>query len=1485
MQSLAQYIKSAQDNRLSGFFSLYPPLCEYIAQRHRQGDLVAAFSPEHVYVDLEAGEVEIHTAPEDIDRILPYISPEQTGSLSRGADQRSILYSLGVVFYEVLTGALPFYADDTLGWIYIHLSSTPQPPHTVNPEVPEVLSEVVMKLLAKSPDDRYHSVDALQADLARCHRQWQDTGSIEPFALGQADLYQHLLRRQELFGRDREMAVLAAAYREAKLGRSQAVLISGYPGVGKTALVNTFRTMINGDKGSFLYGKCPQIMGEVPYTPVLEAVKILIRQILSRSQTELEYWKRQIRSALGRQGAVLTELIPELASLTGGFPALRAAAPMESERRFRAAFTALIDVFVREDGPLIFFLDDIQWIDPASLELVTSLVQDVGGSMLFIGAYRSNTDWALSEVSSLTQNLIDGGATVRKLHLEALTPHDTEEMISSILGQADGIADLVVEVSRRSGGIPLYIKQLLLNLYSMGALIFSPDELVWQYTDSTGQLPGWSEDVVDLVLDRIKRVPAMTLEILKFAACLGRWFPLDILSAALKQPAGALIDYLQPAVELGILLRNSYAGIELADSSYEFTHDKVAEAVFSLLSEDEKTQAHLKAGRALLEARSSALDDHELFAAVDHLNHAVDLIDEPEQRLLLAEYNLKAAMRARASVAFQAALWYSEMGIKLLPTGHWDSHYELSFNLYSQHYWCKFLLEGFEAAEPIFQLLIEKACTVEDKVVLYNDKAALATGYYTDEEAVSSGLAALQLLGLTIPMRPSKQYLARELIHTWWMLRGKTAESLLSLPPMTNRWALQTISTLANLIPPATVFDPGLFACIVLQMTKVSLRYGNSAYSAFAFATYGFICATQLNALNQAASFQRVALILATQYGDSINYMVYYVLATYLNHWHKPLRENLSYGEQSYRLADEQGDVLFAGAIQVEMALIRYVLGDSLEALSRQTKAAKAANTRYGISDLLDILYTVDQYIDNLRGGTVSPTSFTGEGYNEDIVSARMLKTESGITVPFYYLMKIRSLYLHGAFEAAWELAATVYPERGAMVGKISQPEYAYLLCLTAAAVLPRLTGSQRRQAKRLMKRGLKQLRRWSKACEDNYLHRYKLASAEIHRIHGHRQRAIAAYEEAISLALVQGCTLDAAIACELAGKLYLEMGYDQNKQAHFDSASRLYEKYGAIVKAREMQEQYGAAAERLEHAAPTNEEAPHQRVRESGKDLGPSGRFHSLEAVEVAERIAERANLLALTEALESLSSRQDLYGVVERLMEIILERSGAERAYLLAALDENVAVIACKESGDKARVFPSSQWPGPAAARKTSAPIRGYSEGIIRYALHSGVPIIIDDTEKDPLFSQYSFDDGYKPRSILCLTLPAQGGPTPVLYLDNNLATHGFSEELTGFVRRLALLILQILATAGAALNPSQESTAAAAKEEPAPISLTDKEAAILSLMASGLSNAEIARRLQIAEGTVKWHTNRLFKKLEVENRTQAVVRAAELGLLELE
>ncbi len=1485
MQSLAHYLTYDDKHGLSAFFNVFPPLCEYVAQRHRQGDVVASLSPETIYIDPQTGAVEVRSTHEEVNQLLPYISPEQTGRLSRAVDQRSDLYSLGVIFYEILTGTLPFQAEDALGWIYAHLSSTPQPPHLVDPEVPQALSEIVMKLLAKSPDDRYHSISALQADLTRCQREWERTGTIKPFLLGKADLYRHLVEQREIFGRDREMAVLAAAYMEAKQGRSQAVLVSGYPGIGKTALIGAFRTTICGGTGFFLYGKCPQIMGDVPYTPVLEAVSILVRQVLIRGQRELDYWKRRLRQALGRLGGVLTEIVPELAFLTGKFPAVPAVPPKDAERRLQAAFAALLEVFAHGKEPLVLFIDDLQWIDPASLNLVTSLVRETRGSLLFIGAYRSNTDWAVEKAGPFAQTLSEAGVAVRHLHLEPLTSRDIEQLVRSILGdQTSGIEALVAEVSRRSGGVPLYIKQFLLNLYSIGTLTFSSDQLAWQYDGARAEEPAaWGEDVIDLVLERIKQVPVMTIEILKFAACLGRWFPLDTLAAALKQPVGSIKEHLQPALELGIIVKNTYPDPGAESGSYEFAHDRVAEAVYSLLTEEERKLTHLKAGRAILDSRSSALEDSELFAAVDHLNYAVDLLEDQEQRLLLAEYNLKAATRARASAAFRAALLYSETGIKLLPPDHWDTHYELSLSLYTSLYWCKFLLEGYESAEPIFQLLTAKARTAEDRITLYNDKATLATGYYSDEEAVRSGLEALKLLGLRVPMRPKKSYLIRELLHTQWLLRGRTPESLLNLPAMTDRWALQTVATLANLIPPATVFDAGLFVSIVLHMLKVTLQYGNSAYSAFAFASYGFICAAQLNAFYKAAGFQRAALAMASQYGDDMSYMAYYMIANYLNHWHKPLWENLDYEERAFQLADENGDVLFAGAAQVEMVLIRYVLGDSLQALDRQIETALAANIRYGMPDLLDILQTAQQYIKNLQGQTVSATSFTDREYDENAVSKRMIKTDSAIIVPFYYLMKIRSLYLHGAYREAWDFVLTLYRKREAMIGKISRPEFAYWVCLTAAAVLPQLTEDQKRQAEKLMKRELKHLRRWSRACEDNFLHKFKLASAEHHRLRGKRQRAFAEYEEAISGALVQGCTLDAAIACELAGKLYLEVGFEQNKRAHFDSAYRLYDKYGAVLKAKEMQERYGAVSESLETAAAAEEPAAYPQAAETLK-LAQPAHHYSLQAAEVAERIAEKADLLALTEAVESLSTEQDLYGVVARLMEIIAERAGAERVYLLAAFGEELAVIAAKESGDRPRVFAAGPLPDQAESNGPPAALKGYSEGIIRYAIHSGTPVIVDDVEKDPLFADYSFDSGYTPKSVLCLALPSQGGPTPVLYLDNNRTAYAFSEQLVGLVRRLTELILQVLSVGGKALRSSQ-GRAAASKEGTNTVTLTEKESEILNLIGAGLSNAEIAQHLQIAEGTVKWHTNKLFRKLGVETRTQAVLRAAELGLLKLE
>ena len=1440
MKPLRKVMESTEGRRLSAFFCIQSPLTEYIAKRHEQGDVLANISPEAIWINEDTGEVQFQSQT-DIDRLLPYISPEQTGRLGWSVDQRSDLYSLGVLFYELLTGKLPFQAQDALGWTYAHLSSAPKPPHLINSEIPEILSRVVMKLLAKSPEERYQTIAALRADLARCRLEWERRGAINPFPLGQSDLPQRLLKHDKLVGRNQAFAVLTRAYLDARRGRPQAVFVSGIPGVGKTALVNAFqkRELATKPKNYFLYGKSLPIVGDMPYSSILQAITGLIQQILTHKK-EADYWRPRLREVLEDAGGILTEMIPELASLTGPFPATAPLPPRESQLRFLRTFSKLINVFAAQHCPLVFFLDDLQWMDEASLELLEHLAGTTAGFLLWIFAYRSGEEGAAERTSRLMKALADGGASVHHIHIEPLNLSQTRKLISGILGQRQGIEALASDVFRRSGGVPLYIRQVLHGLYSEGSLHFSLDQMTWQYVGADERKIPWEEDMIDLLLARVKGLPAHTAAIVKYAACLGRRFPLPILAAVSGWPSEALVLDLEPAVTAGILLKGDD---NRPGSCYEFVHDRVVEALYSLLPEREKKKIHLQAGWAMLEQQGLTFMDAGLFAAVDHLNSALDLITDADQRLQLAQYNLEAAKKARASVAFKAALGYLQVGIELLPQDCWDTHYELSFELYSHYYWCKFLLDGFQSAEQIFQLIEGHARTVEEKVELYVDRASLATAYYTDEEAVRSGLAALQLLGLQIPMRPSEEELTQELAATRGLLADKAIDFLLHLPPMTDPWALQTIGVLGKLIPPATVFDPGLFVYVVLQMVKLSLQYGTTALSALAYAGYSFLCVTQLRDFTAGISFQKLAMDLAARHEGSVRYMVDYFVATYLNHWHRPLRESFRYGKRAYRLAHEHGDILFAGAIHVEMVQMRFVLGDSLDDLEQQNKAAQAAVAQYGIGDLLDILQTTDQYIANLRGQTADPLTFTGNGYDEQVVAERMLATESTIIVPFYYLMKIRSLYLQGAAKEAWELVMRVHPERGTMAGKVSLPEFDYWTCLVAAAVIPTLPKSAAQQARKLLNQGFKHLQQWSQACRDNFYHKLCLASAERYRLQGSKMKAMANYEEAIGLALSHGYKLDAALACELAAAFYLERDFAQNAKIHLDCACRLYEEYGATAKANRLRATYREILGSPSTSQPV--QPPHDR--------------------EVASRVVEKAELIAFKEAFASLASQGDLGELINRLMGIILKSAGAQRGFLLAVRDDDITVIAGRDQG-----LPPDEAPG--------ASPRGFSQAIVRYALGTNKPVLVPDAREDLLFAKDGYVRSFHPKSVLCLPL-TWNDQRGVLYLENNLAANAFAADLIEPVERFASQALMVYQ---ASLGPAANKIAAARE---ANVVFTNREAKILSLIAAGLSNIEIAARLHIAEGTVKWYTHRLFNKLGVESRTQAVVRAGELGLLALE
>jgi predicted ATPase len=1376
--SLAEYVAQSASMRVERFCSLCFPICDFIETQHRKGKVLVKLNPDVIYVDPQTKQVELRYDSNRIDRFLPYISPEQTGRINRQVDCRSDLYSLGIIFYELLTGELPLQAEDVLGWSYAHMTIEPKPPSELNAEVPLVLSGIIMKLLSKSPDKRYQSIAGLTADLKRCCVEWHAIGETEPFILGQMDVSERLQAQNRLFGRDQEIAILMDAYDRVCQGNMESVIISGYSGVGKTALVNEFRNKITYSKGYFVCGRFSQSQHDTPYLGVSQVICELVEQIIVDRWQDMSDWENMSRGMLDADEGILTQAIPELKRLIEEDLSVQDMFSGNSKDRLLELSRCLLRTIHRAEHPVVVFLDDLQWVDPTSLKLIQALIPDASkGCVLLIGAYHTNEVDETQSVFSMIQSLEDQHIPVTYMMLQALDLNSTQELVADILTcKEKDMMLLATGIFMKSAGNPLFVKQIIRHLYAEGHLYFSSQEWCWKYKHGGLRSIVLQERVVKLVLERIPKLPVETIDLLKLTSCLGREFDLGVLSISLNQPVDWLRQILEPAVNLGIITEQSgfdSAG-DLEDHNentnsqgrsftcFEFLHDRVVEAVYSLMSDAERKIAHLEVGRAILQKSGSVPDGDSILAAVNHLNHSIELIDEEKERIQLAAYNLKAVTEAKVSAESTVLLQYLEAGMRLLPENSWKSYYRLTFDLHIEYYRCRFLQEGFLAAEPIFELLKREAKSQADRIELYCQRTVLCVGYYTDEEAILSGLSALKYLGLRIPIVPDKRYLVKEILYIRLRLFGRKIEFLLHYPEMRNDRARKIMAILANLVPPASLSNPELFKYILLKMTSISLKYGNTDYAAFAYVCYGFIC-SQFGDVNSAMKLRDISLALAEEYGNcAIRCKVYYTIAVYLNHWHTHLSKNLDYAGKAHYYARESGDALLVGSIQTEMVQVSCMLGQSLSSIYQQNMTALSQNMLYSMPDLLDILHTVNQYIRNLKGDTFDPFTFSSADYDEDTVAGRMIRTNSGIIVPFYYLMKMQSFYLHGKLEESFMIALQLHSNLDLIDGKMLYAEHVYWACLTASAAYAELEAGNKNKAKKLWQKNIRLLQKWSRMCEENFLHKYSLVSAEQHRLNGNTQKAMTFYEKAINVAQKNGYILDAAVACERTAEFYLELGFHQNAQVHMVSACRLYAEFGATLKLTLLRAKYPEMLAGIECALLQEHEGTD---KDNADSTEKSTDDNAAEDLRVMPEVCAEVDYAALSEVVSNLLGNSDFDDFARKLLGVIVKSAGAQRAYLMEVRGDSVVTIARKDSG---------QEPVLCHEKEPGNDCRSFSHSVVMYVINTGKPVVLDDSAENILFAKDRYFRETQTKSVLCLPVSSEDGLVGVLYLENNSAIY---------------------------------------------------------------------------------------------------------------
>ncbi|NLC67246.1 MAG: serine/threonine-protein kinase PknK [Clostridiaceae bacterium] len=877
--------------------------------------------PSKGEVNPPSWDISVNTGLEN----LQYMSPEQLGIVKDIIDHRSDYYSLGVIFYEMLTGRLPFQGASHAEWIRVHATQKPEAPDKINPGIPTPLSAIILKLLSKTASERYHTAYNLLDDLKECKRQWDNTGKIEPFDIESGNLSRILELPRRIFGREAEIKELKTSLGLACEGRGKLVLLSGYAGTGKTKLINEIIMPAAMEKGYYGYGKFNQYNHGMPYKPVIDALGSIVRQVMTESRENLESWRSEILRALGRSGSVITELIPEVEMIIGRQPSVEPLQPKEAQNRFLILFGNFLKVFTERNAPVVIFLDDLQWADTASLHLLKYLCEYTDmNHLLIIGAHRSNEIHENHPLWATIEELQKKRIPLHEIYISSFNMKEVTEYLAEAFKchyRNDDLNTLAEMLYRKTCGNPFFLRQMIETAYEERLVTFNIHNNCWQWDMDSIQKLCMPDDVVGLIHLKLQKLPGETLDILKHASCMGSTFDMKILSVACKKTYVEAYSLLLPAIMEGLVLPVSHSG-KVLQASYnynivdinEFLHDKIRQAVYSLFSEKDKKETHVKIGRLILQNFYTDESDENIMTIMDHFNRGLELITDPGERLKLAGYNLQAGKKAKSASAYDSAIAYFTAGISLLPGDAWDSCYNLCFELHLGCAKCEYMLGNMDKVEKLLDLIISRAGTGQEKLDLYGMKMMLYAGTGKYSEAVQIGTDVLGKLGMKLPAKPGILDYFKELLFYKWHMRGKKAEDLYKLPEMKDPVQKKVAEFLVRIILTSCTDYPDLYSFAIIKIGNHALKYGNTEIASAGYIGYSIVEGSVFNNYEKGYEIGKVVIALAEKYNKSfLKCLVYFTHGALLYHWTNHAKGAFKYLQKAINCANEAGNVLLAG--------------------------------------------------------------------------------------------------------------------------------------------------------------------------------------------------------------------------------------------------------------------------------------------------------------------------------------------------------------------------------------------------------------------------------------------------------------------------------------------------------------------------------------------------------------------------------------------
>jgi predicted ATPase/signal transduction histidine kinase len=1355
---------------LDRFLPLAVRIADALAALHQQEIVHKDIKPQSILINPHTSEVKLADlglasrlpreaqppcAAELVEGSLPYLSPEQTGRMNRALDSRADLYSLGVTLYELLVGRLPFEASDPLEWLHCHIARIPRSPTELVPEVPPILSAIVMKLLAKMPEERYQTARGLSRDLTHCVAQWRARGRIDPFPLAERDMSDRFEIPQKLYGRDRELAALLHAFeRVVDSGAPELMLVSGYPGIGKSALVQDLHKPIVRARGFFLSGKFDQYKRDIPYSTIVQAFQELVLELLAESEDRLAAWRQRLIDALGVNAQLIIDVLPSLELVIGPQPAVPELPSIEAQNRFRLVLRHFVGVFAQHAHPLALFLDDLQWADSASFGLLQDLVMpSAARHLLVIGAYRDNEVSPAHPLMLALDEMHRTGTRITNVVLGPLSPQQLAALLSEALhcSPADTapLADLIHD---KTAGNPFFAIQFLIALHDERLIQFDLQAERFRWDVDKIRAKGFTDNVVALMVDKMVRLPVATQAAMKRLACLGNAVDLDTLIAVSGSSESGDDTHaaFRDAVRAGLVLRT--------DGSYRFLHDRVQEAAYSLIPEDERAATHLQLGRALLAHLPVDERAERVFDLVSQLDRGVALITDPAEKTSLCRFNVLAGKKAKAAIAYATARGYLAQAAALLPGDHWRTSYADTFALYLELAECEYLTGHFQRAHELFDLVLANAHARHDRTAVYRLRMRLyqVSGRYDD--AVSEVLAALQLFGVTFPESdPDIQAAAEaELAAVAVHLAGRRIADLVEAPAITDPDQSAVISLIVDSLSAVYIGRPKYYILINTRAVNLSLQYGNNAESCEAYSAYAFILISRFVDTQSAYEFSEMSLRLNEKLDDRrLRGTLLHIKGGLVNFWRRHIATDFPFLDRGFRACLEVGDLVYAGFIAGETVWQVIEKGDPLgEALRCSQRYAAFAKDSHN-DPVHETIRLQQQLIALLRGSTRHPTSFDDAGFDETASLAKLAGATFGAGLAFFHIMKLVAAVTFGFHAEALEFARQAQPVLGAVMAMPIEATYHFYYALTLAALDPQARTPELRST---LDDELHRLKRWADGCPENYQHRHALVSAEIARIDGRELDAARLYEQAIRSAHDNGFVQFEALANELAARFYQARGLDRLADGYLREARACYVRWECDGKVQQLDLRYPQLCQ-APPPAPT---------------------------ATVAVRL-DQLDLVSVVKASQTISGEIVLDELIRTLFQVVLEQGGAQRGYLLLSHDGEFALEAeatLEHDRVVTRLLPSL----PVASAPQRLPI-----SVVTYVERTKQRVLIDDAVTAPgKFAADPYLAQCRTRSVLCLPILRQAKVVGLLYLENGLVAGAFTPD--------RLIALELLASQAA-------------------------------------------------------------------------------------